>query len=244
VRGYYVHEFDRRLNALMGIQQGQGERAFRPGQTRFVKRDFQRGKGKGDRRSYRDMAAAVPDPALSQNRLARAARRGLKEDPGAVREELIVLTLLRHPWLIESHYDTIEGLAFQNKALLAVTRALLELSAEGKTLDKVSVCDHLAPRGLEGIVAGLESKESHNLGFSRADAPPEEVRDGFAHALARHEKETILKEELRQATTAWSADPTSENMARMRELQLRLTKSSGEEIGFRETAGPSHSPNT
>ena len=186
-------------------------------------------------------AGSVADPALSYNRLARAARRGLKDDPGWAREELIVLTLLRHPWLIESHYETIEGLAFQNRALFAVTRALLELSAEGKTLDKVSVCDHLAPLGLAGVVAGLETKRVLNVRFTKADAPPEEVTDGFAHTLARHEKEAILKEELRQATLAWSADPTGENMARMRELQLRLTETKGEEIGFREPGDPSHS---
>lgn len=245
VRGFYVQDFDKRLNALLGISTD-GPRAFYRGpgvggagrfNDRGSRRSFQR---KGEPPAF--MArAVVADQALAHNRLARSARRGFKEEAGSVREELIVLTLIRHPWLIESHYETIEKLHFQSRGLFGVVRALLELNAEGKTLDKSSVCDHLAPRGLAGVVAELELKNVLNVRFAKADAPPEEVVDGFAHTLARHEKEAILKEELRQAMQAWSADPTDENMARRDELQLRLSQSKGEEIAFRGPGDPSPS---
>ncbi|NWH09503.1 MAG: DNA primase [Alphaproteobacteria bacterium] len=215
VRDHYRQDFRRRVQELFGFTQRKGER--KPGS---------RGFSAGPRRfsAVTAFQPSGPDPSLAENPLARSARRGEKAPAGGFREELLLVALLNHPWLVDLHYEELEGLQLLAPALERMRLALLECACQGQSLDKTALYDHLAQRGLGEIALSVLNRPALKaVKFARADAAREIVTEGFREALAGHLKEAILREELRQARIAWAADPTVENTARMRDLELHLS---------------------
>lgn len=169
-------------------------------------------------------AAAAPDPVLAQNSLVNSARRGLGAGVSLTREAALTLALCNHPWLLEAHYGAVEALHFQSGELERVRQTLLHLAVEGQALDSQGVYAHLTARGMAESLKAMAARPALALlSFIRSDAPPEDVEDGWAAALALYRNETILREELRLARSVWAADPSDENKARMQDIELRLS---------------------
>lgn len=209
VKGHYRADFKARLDQLFG--RGARETPVR-----------------SERRWPRDAAARPrpvgPDPVLAQNALARRARQGLGSG-GLAREEALLLGILRHPFLLDAHYEAIQAISLSGEAMTRLRDALLGLAAEGLSLDSQGVCDHLAQRGFAETIKRLMAQPALALlRFTQADASAKDVEGGWLATLARCQDEALLRDELRQARGAWARDPSEANRARMNDIEQRLSR--------------------
>jgi DNA primase len=134
-----------------------------------------------------------PTPETRASALARAP------EPTRAREATILLTLLNHPALLESHAEAVDACAFLCPDLDALRGAFLSASAEaGSPTDAApnlrSALGGSAVRRIEAVASALS--------FTRPDAAPEAAQRGLEEALARQSAEVALRAEVAEAAEA------------------------------------------
>jgi DNA primase len=170
-------------------------------------------------------------PSLSTRRSALADRSSATTE-GRGREAAILLTLLRHPVLLNRHADTLAELELQQPDLDEMRSALLSAWAANRN-------EEVAARAVEawacssaGIaaIATLEKAPHVNaLSFTQADAALAEAEQGLNEALERQIATTVMRREIDEIADALTNgnDGGSAREIRLREAMLRAERLSG-----------------
>ncbi|NOU07084.1 MAG: DNA primase, partial [Hyphomicrobiaceae bacterium] len=169
--------------------------------------------------------ATMPSESLKNSGIVAAETAA----PLSAREALLVLSLLNHPWLIEAYSEDIAAIDFAHKGMAGLRDALLETLVGEETsdapLDSAGIRAHLHAVGQDRLIALIERTMTHRSDkFAAIDVDRATVDAGWRHILAMHRREVELKRALSAAQSAYDADQSEDNYARIIELNRLMTK--------------------
>ena len=228
VRRHYQLELAARLRRAMAGPPPKGRQSFRASAGRAGGR----GGGRGYRergwqeRGRQERAGEAPSESLKQSPLVRGAALSLNP-----REALILLTLLNHPWLLDSYSEEAAELRLSAAPLAALRTAIIAAHTARAPLDSEGLRTQLNDQGFGAIVARVERAITHKSdGFAEPHASPQEVETGWRHVLALHRKALDLERELAAAERAFREDVTDENAyERLVDIRRQLLDAEGTE---------------
>lgn len=175
--------------------------------------------------------ASLMSSGLAQR--ARATREGRKSAEMQPRESLLLAILVRHPWLLERHYEEVEQLSFGEGPAEQLRRELLAVAvsraSSGEALDTAAVQDHLARLGFAQDKPPLNATPASVFPFLAETADPGLAEEGWRETLLLHRRVTVLEEELRAARQAFAANPNADTETRLRLIERELERMSEED---------------
>jgi DNA primase len=226
VRKYYRQDLDSRLRNLFAPQTAVEPRSGRPYPT----------KGRGPNR----FAAAIPVPSASARLRASPIVRGHRSALPP-REALILLAVLNHPWLLDSHAEELADIELAHPDADRLRRGLLEAGSAHEIDDSDTLRRALERQKLDHIVVRVEATLTHPSDWpARPGAAPDDVRQWWAHVATLHHKSRTLHRELKDAEHALGEEPSEENLAWLRDVQGRILAVEGSEAvidGFGALSG-------
>ncbi|SFH01682.1 DNA primase [Methylobacterium gossipiicola] len=224
VRGFYRDEIEARLRALspQGSQGRRGPWEPRQGGAGGAGRPpFQRTPRPGD---------PPPSPVFhgkASNHLAQSAGFTGAE---ALREGMIVGTLLTHPALLDDWADPFSELDFETEDARAIQAFLLDTVAETSPVDAAVLSARLERARLteaaERVRALGRRKDPKALDVH---ADPMRLEDALRQAVILHRKSGALNSELRLAERALAEDFTEANFAWLCDVKQRMAVVAGAE---------------
>jgi len=235
VRKYYRQDFEQRLRRLLAPtpapQFAPRERAF----ERFTPRNAQRGTQRN--RGPESRPPLTPrSPRLPTSPIVRGFRSSLPP-----REALILLAIINHPWLLETHAEEFAELEFLNPEADALRRALLEAGGGHTLPDAQAQRALLHQRGFTAALDRVEVAITHASDWpARAGAAADDVVQWWTHVVTLHRRQRTLHRELKDAERALGEQPTDANLAWLRDVQGRLSALDGMEAlieGFGLSSG-------
>ena len=241
VRKYYKQDFDARVRALFMPQQGQGFERGRRFETAG-----RRGGGGNPRGNNRRGGGqwqtidpfAAPSPRIGQSPLVRGHRSALPP-----REALILMAVIEHPWLLETHLEEFAEIELVNPDADQLRRAVLEAASGETAIDSDTLKRDLAAKGAEPLLSRVRGAITHTSDWpARAGAGESDVSQWWAHIVTLHRKTRTLNRELKDAERALGDDPSEANFAWIRDVQNRLAALEGTEAlieGFGASSGRS-----
>ncbi|WP_340151748.1 DNA primase [uncultured Sneathiella sp.] len=196
--------------------------AFRPkGQT--SRQDL---RGNGDRNRFGRFANQGSDSRFSRNPSSRMA---VAPAVGR-REELILLTVVNHPEIMENHYDTLASIQLASPQLDRLRRAIIDIATVESSLDYTDMAHHLAKRKLSEQVKGLQGPTTKSLDwFVDPGAAHEDALNAWLHIVARHKVEALQKD-LEAAERQLGENATAENLDRLKMAKQALDAAAGNEV--------------
>ncbi len=166
-------------------------------------------------------------PRLAASSIVRGSRTTLPP-----REALILLALINHPWLLESHAEDVASLEFLNSDADLLRRTILDAAAHGTT-DAKDMRAVIAAREHGALLARIERALTHPADWeAREGAAAEDVRQWWTHVLTLHRKTRTLNKELKEAERALGDEPSEQNFAWLRDVQGRLSALDGTEASI------------
>ncbi|MEP3247283.1 MAG: DNA primase [Sneathiella sp.] len=221
VRDYYTRYFKDRLwkwNRASGKSQNKRERPKKSGERfgRFANQN---------QRFASNQASETP--------IARATKIGRGE-------ELLLLTIVNHPEILESYFDEFASMQLSSADLDRLHRAIIEIAASESDLDYDSMKHHLSIRSHFDLVQKMGNLTTGALDwFVGRDAALEDATRGWLHLLARYKRE-FLRKELVIAEEVFGKDATRENLDRLNAARNALQSAEGSEAdldGFGVASG-------
>ncbi|QGY03380.1 DNA primase [Methylobacterium mesophilicum SR1.6/6] len=204
VRRYYRDEIEERLRGLSP----RGARAAGPatrGRTRFTR--------PGEPVSPR--ITGGPSPSVT----ASAGFTGA----AAVREAVIIGTLLAHPEMLADFAEEIAEFDFEDPDAQALLSVLLASAAEEQRTDPDVLQNRITRAGLaaasDRILTLARSRDRTTLA---PHADPAHRADALRQAMILHRQAGALHSELREARQAFENDPTDAGWAWLCEVKARL----------------------
>ena len=233
VRKYYRQDLDERVRALFAPAPRPANENRRAWEGRSANQD--RWKGRGRSPFGREMPA-VPSPRLAASPLVRGMRSALP-----AREALILLALVNHPWLLDTHAEELVALEFRHADGDRLRAAILDAAATEHPVSPAAMRAAIAARGQGALLARVEQAITHPSDWpARETAAPEDVSLWWAHVVSLHRKSRTLHKELKDAEVALGSEPSEENLARLRDVQEHLAALEGTEAlidGFGALSG-------
>jgi DNA primase len=234
VRRYYRQELEGRIRALFAPAHARpyGARAFDPSPARGSSRE-----GRGFKRGMRNLREPIAplSPRLGASPLVRGFRSALPP-----REALILLAVIHHPWLLETHAEEFSGLEFRHADAELMRRAILAAGTE-EPLDSKGLQAALVRRGLEPLLNRVRAAITHSSDWpAQEGAAEEDVIQWWNHVITLHRKHRTLNKELKDAERALGEEPSEANLAWIRDVQGRLAALEGTEAlieGFGLSSG-------
>jgi DNA primase len=160
------------------------------------------------------------------------ADRSSATTEGRGREAAILLTLLRHPVLLNRHADTLAELELQQPDLDELRSALLSAWAANANEESAAqaVEEWACSSAGRAAIATLEKAPHVNaLSFTQAEAALAEAEQGLNEALERQIATTVMRREIDEIADALTNgnDGGSAREIRLREAMLRAERLSG-----------------
>jgi len=233
VRKYYRQDLDERVRALFAPAPRPANENRRGWEGRSTSHD--RWKGRVRSPAMRDVPA-VPSPRLAASPIVRGMRTSLPP-----REALILLALVNHPWLLDTHAEELADLEFRHADGDRLRAAVLDAAATEHPVSPAAMRAAIAARGQAALLARVEQAITHSSDWpARETAAPEDVSLWWAHVVSLHRKSRTLHKELKDAEAALGNEPCEENLAWLRDVQTRLAALEGSEAlidGFGALSG-------
>ena len=231
VRKYYRQDLDERIATLFApARAAQGGRRF---EGRSSGQRWQ--KGQANRAPYPREVLGTPSAGLAASSIIRGVRTSLPS-----REALILVAVINHPWLLETHAEELAELEFRHGDGDKLRRAILDATS-GHTLRPSELRAAINARELGTLLARVEGAVTHTSDWpAREGAAAEDVTLWWTHVVSLHRKSRTLHKELREAETALGNEPSEENLAWLRDIQARLGALEGAEAlieGFGALSG-------
>jgi DNA primase len=225
VRKYYQEDLGRRVRGLF-VPAAPRPGGRQPGPARGRP---QRGFG-GRPSAYGDRFGAGQTAPTSSSRLAASSMvRGFRSSLPP-REALILVTVLNHPWLLETHAEELAELEFLSADADRLRRALLDAFSADHPADPTAIREATAARGFGPLLARVEGALTHRSDWpAHPEAAPEDVTRGWNHVITLHRKQRTLHRELKEAERALGIEPSDENLHWLRDVQERLAALEGTE---------------
>jgi DNA primase len=223
VRRYYRQDLDSRLRRLLaptpapGLDRGRG----------FGRDSSRRGKDwrGGSRPGQAGFDLSGPrSPRFATSPIVRGYRTGLPP-----REALILLAVINHPWLLETHAEELAEIELRHPDADRLRRAMLDTI--GATVhDRDTMRAALTSLDLGGVLTRVENAMTHGSDWAAlSGAAPEDVAAFWTHVLTLHRKSRTLHKELKSAEQALGSEPNEENFLRLRDVQEQLAAIEGTE---------------
>jgi DNA primase len=233
VRKYYRQDLDERVRALFAPAREANAPAW--GRTQFGQARWQ--KGQPTRRPGPRDVLATPSARLARSQIVRGARNVLPS-----REALILLAVINHPWLLETHAEELAALEFRHADGDRLRKAILEATA-GHALTSAGLRAAINARELGAVLARVEGSITHPSDWpAREGAAEEDVSLWWTHVVSLHRKSRTLHKELKDAEAALGTEPSEENLAWLRDIQARLAALDGAEALIDGFGAPSGRP--
>jgi len=236
VRKYYRKEFEQRLQKLFEPAIPQKFSAQRP-----FDRQFTRGGPRDARRKFPEpppRPLTPLSPRLPTSPIVRGFRSALPP-----REALILLAVVNHPWLLDTHAEEFAELEFLHSDADQLRRALLDASHDHGQPAAAAPRAAIAARGLTSVLDRLEAAITHTSDWpARAGAASDDVTHWWTHVVTLHRKKRTLNRELKDAERALGEQPTDANLSWLRDVQVRISALDGSEAlieGFGVMSGRS-----
>jgi len=234
VRKYYRQDLDARIAQLFAPVERQGAQRFEGGRFGTRPDRWQNGKRGGRRPTPRE----VVGPSSARLAVSPIVRGGRSALPA--REALILLAVINHPWLLETHAEDLADLEFRHADGDRLRRAILDAGA-GHTLTPAAIRSAITARELGALLARVEGSITHVSDWpARPGAAEEDVARWWTHVVSLHRKSRTLNKELKDAEAALGTEPSEENLAWLRDVQGRLAALDGAEAlidGFGALSG-------
>jgi DNA primase len=233
VKEHYRTMMRERLKALFSPAQARREGGGDSGrrfQDRGPRPPFVPRSAKPERPGARPLWTPPVSEALRRSAAGRG-QQGTELVSGSA-EEVLLLAILRHPFLLESYAEELVSVTISEPNLDKLRGELLHAASLDQSLDSQGLRNHLKQRGFGDVCERLERRPMlKSMAVTRSDTPHTVVRREFSHALSRHRKLTELATEHSQAAEAFKREATEENLARLRAIDLELKSTFGAEAG-------------
>jgi DNA primase len=199
--------------------------------------NFQSGKPGNSRFGVRD-PRPLPSARLSGSPIVRGSRSTLLP-----REALMLLALINHPWLLDSHTEEFADLEFLNPEADQIRRAILDAGTDHHATTPEQLREAIAGRGLGPALTRVEAAITHSSDWpAKSGAAAEDVAPWWTHVVTLHRKKRSLNKELKDAERALGEEPTDANLTWLRDVQGRISALDGSEAqidGFGSSSGRS-----
>ncbi|MGB8547332.1 MAG: DNA primase [Xanthobacteraceae bacterium] len=217
IRKYYRQDLDARMRQLFTPTI-----AIQPRGAPYPKQSRQPG------RAPLSPAPMVASQRLSASPIVRGYRTALQP-----REALILLAIINHPWLLESHAEELADIEFQHPDVDRLRRELLAAGAAHLANEPEVLRRTLEARNFGAILARVEGTLTHTSDWpARAGAASDDVRQWWMHVVTLHRKSRTLNRELKEAEHALGEEPSEENLAWLRDVQGQLLAIEGTEAAI------------
>jgi DNA primase len=217
VRKYYRQDLDARMRQLFAPSI-----AIQSRNATYSKQSRQPG------RAPLNPPPVVASSRLSASPIVRGSRTALQP-----REALILLAIINHPWLLESHAEELVDIEFLHPDADRLRREMLAAGAAHLANEPEILRRTLEGRNLGAALAKVESALTHTADWpARAGAAPDDVRQWWAHVVTLHRKSRTLNRELKEAEHALGEEPSEENLAWLRDVQGQLLAIEGTEAAI------------
>ncbi len=154
-----------------------------------------------------------------------AAARGSPER----REQLIVLCVINHPWLLDRHTEDFAGFVIASRQLDKVRDEIIGFAADNKDLDSETLKRHLHDQGFAALIDALGTSGAfEGVRFVVPDAEPAETEKGWRQLTSRHGR-VGLEVEVETAEAAFGRDDSEENWGRLVRAKESLEAAAGNE---------------
>jgi DNA primase len=166
-------------------------------------------------------------PRINASSIVRGHRSVLP-----AREALILLAVINHPWLLESHDEELADLEFRHPDADRVRRAILDAVAghAHAPVEPALLREAISAAGLGPLLARVESAITHTSDWpARPDAGRDDVGYWWNHVITLHRKQRTLNKELKDAERALGTEPSEENLHWLKDVQERLSALEGAE---------------
>ena len=227
VRGHYQSDMGERIRKLWVPQRGRtGQRAGSNGPRRFA----------GGRFGLKPWEMRLPaSPELKARSLVQPAQSGER------REQLILIAVINHPYLLDMHAESFAGVEFGAAELDRLRLAILETSVLEASLDSSLLRTQLIAKGFGPILERIDRQLSRlQEWFVLPEAAAQDVETAFSQLLSLHRKRSRLARELKAAEQALAEEPTEEKLKVLNDIREQLRSAQGEEAaieGFGEASG-------
>ena len=224
VRKYYRQDLEGRIRSLFAPAARTPEagryRNYQPGGDR-------RARGRSPERGRPENLSPL-SPRLGASSIVRGARSALP-----AREALILLALVNHPWLLESHSEDVSALEFQHPDADQLRRAILDAGADQGLSGPDDVRNVLEKRELLPLLGRIERAVTHQSDWpAHAGGAADDINRWWTHVVTLHRKARTLNKELKEAERALGEDPSDQNLAWLRDVQGRLSALDGTEASI------------
>jgi DNA primase len=203
------------------------------------------------KRRYGDRSAVVGRPSFAYRypdfsrrpiAVSEALRRSARTAGlPALREAVIVMTLVNHPGLIASHLDTFAHIELGSRELDSLRGQILEIAGEDPSIDAAALRGRLEAAGFAALIERLDGLIRRGGTWQAGPAAADrDAEDGWQQAVTLHRKSRTLHKELKEAEAALASEPSDANLARMVEIQRQLANTDGTEAlidGFGASSG-------
>lgn len=147
------------------------------------------------------------------------------------REALLLLILVRHPWLLDTYAEELGDLSFTNKIATNLRDAILHVYSLENSLDITSLDTHLNYLGYKDARQQLERAITHKSDRClEPDADHEDVVEALKHLLNLHRKQLELKKDLAAAIDLYHQDENEENFNRLCNIRLTILQADAEDL--------------
>ena len=219
VRGHYTQELKSRLWNAFKPNQKTGNSWGRASEG-YKAKWINKRENNGARFNSSTMRQQATSSLIDSN-LVKSNRGNIDKQ-----EELILVTLLNHSWLLETEAEQVANLSFSSQSAKTLRDALLEAQITQNSLDRERVQSHLEKLDLYSLAAQMQRKIAQNgPKYAKADANLEEVKEGWHHLMMCHHKAEELKQELESAERAFREEDNQQNFDRLKLLREALHQS-------------------
>lgn len=144
-------------------------------------------------------------------------------------EAILLVTLMNHPWLLETEDEHVSSLNFATHQGETLRDALLEVHFTKNSLDRESIAAHLELLDLSSDAKSMHRMVAQNgPKYAEPNADPQQVRDGWHELMMRHHKAEELRRELAAAESAYMKEENQQNFERLKTIQQALEQSLNE----------------
>jgi DNA primase len=182
---------------------------------------------------------SAPYVVVSQQLAASPVHRGRSAIP--IREALILLAALNHPWLLHDHLEELASLEFRHADTERLKAALIDIAAHAEAAEAATVRAELAARGLAEAIGRIEAAITTNSVWGAGlEAGPDDVLTTWGQLIGLHRQWHSLVKELKDAEWALGQDSSESNYLRLVDVKARLARMEGTEAlieGFGASSG-------
>jgi DNA primase len=251
IRGYYEKDFEKKFDRLLGdhsvrninLHDDNLDRRSQASTSQYTTQNRGQNQGRGKTNHFRENVNSSYSGGKSGKNEKWGAKKDLpikKSDFGQMtgnaalmRERLIILTVLNHPWMALKFDEDFATFKFESLELDKLRNEIINIAVRDTDLDRERLHSHLHEighgRALEIILKQGVLKADW---FAWPGADPIDVEQGWEHVIGRYRRVFNLEKELEAVKQELAQNMAEEVFARMIALQQEIETAKGNEASI------------